>query len=159
MLNLFQQILNNELSLPKDPSSKDLVALITFILRKFFKQLEETPFLLVEAFFPKNRSVWKKLSTRTGQADSSDSDEDDGLVRPQVVSGCRNCLTNRVGRSTSWLLQTKKPAGSKRRSRVVDPDRALKASGPRKRKEKIQEERANYKSARLIEVSLFLGHK
>ncbi|CED82764.1 timeless-domain-containing protein [Phaffia rhodozyma] len=75
VLDLFQQILDNELSLPKDPSSKDLLALIHFILRKFFKRLAEHPFLMVEAFFPKNRTGWKKFSSRPTGDDSTDDDD------------------------------------------------------------------------------------
>ncbi|KAG0699398.1 timeless protein-domain-containing protein [Suillus ampliporus] len=62
-LNLFKTILDDQKSLPKDQSSKDLVTLVDFILRKFFKALEEEPFLAVEAFFPKNRGHWKQYSS------------------------------------------------------------------------------------------------
>lgn len=37
--------------------------LINFILRKFFKAVEEDPFILVQAFFPKNRGQWKNFSS------------------------------------------------------------------------------------------------
>ncbi|KAG1740539.1 timeless protein-domain-containing protein [Suillus paluster] len=62
-LNLFKTILDDQKSLPKDHSSKDLVKLVNFILHKFFKALEEEPFLAVEAFFPKNRGHWKQYSS------------------------------------------------------------------------------------------------
>ncbi|THH29094.1 hypothetical protein EUX98_g5095 [Antrodiella citrinella] len=62
-LHLFRAILSEEKSLPKDQAHKDLVALITFILRKFFKAVEEDSFVAVQAFFPKNRSHWKELSS------------------------------------------------------------------------------------------------
>ncbi|KAG2128288.1 timeless protein-domain-containing protein [Suillus clintonianus] len=62
-LNLFKSILDDQKSLPKDQSSKDLVKLVNFILHRFFKALEEEPFLAVEAFFPKNRGHWKQYSS------------------------------------------------------------------------------------------------
>ncbi|KAG1818982.1 timeless protein-domain-containing protein [Suillus subaureus] len=62
-LNLFKIILDDQKSLPKDQSSKDLVKLVNFILHKFFKALEGEPFLAVEAFFPKNRGHWKLYSS------------------------------------------------------------------------------------------------
>lgn len=62
-LNLFKVILDDQKSLPKDQSSKDLVKLVNFILHRFFKALEGEPFLAVEAFFPKNRGHWKLHSS------------------------------------------------------------------------------------------------
>lgn len=86
-LNLFKTILDDQKSLPKDQAYKDLVKLVNFILHKFFKALEEEPFLAVEvrfsfllsymlthmififrpyltqAFFPKNRGHWKQYSS------------------------------------------------------------------------------------------------
>jgi replication fork protection complex subunit Tof1/Swi1 len=47
-LNLFKSILAEERSLPRDQVHKDLIALINYILRKFFKEVTEDPFLLVE---------------------------------------------------------------------------------------------------------------
>ncbi|OJT12212.1 Topoisomerase 1-associated factor 1 [Trametes pubescens] len=60
---LFKQIMADEKSLPKDQPYKDLTALITFILRKFFKAIAEDSFVIVEAFFPKNRGHWKQFSS------------------------------------------------------------------------------------------------
>ncbi|TFK52842.1 timeless-domain-containing protein [Heliocybe sulcata] len=62
-LGLFKTILAEQKSLPKDQPHKDLVALINYILRQFFKAVDEEPLLIVEAFFPKNRGAWKKLSS------------------------------------------------------------------------------------------------
>ncbi|KAF7329666.1 hypothetical protein MKEN_00229700 [Mycena kentingensis (nom. inval.)] len=62
-LHLFQSILAAQKSFPRDQPHKDLVSLVNFILRKFFKALEEEPFLAVEAFFPKNRGQWKAFSS------------------------------------------------------------------------------------------------
>ncbi|KII91841.1 hypothetical protein PLICRDRAFT_38697 [Plicaturopsis crispa FD-325 SS-3] len=62
-LDLFRSILADQKSLPRDQPYRDLINLINFILRKFFKALEEEPFLAVETFFPKNRSHWKAYSS------------------------------------------------------------------------------------------------
>jgi replication fork protection complex subunit Tof1/Swi1 len=82
-LELFKSILADQKSLPREQPYKDLVNLINFILRKFFKALSEDPFLAVEvgidylsikfnmivetpfvqAFFPKNRGQWKQFSS------------------------------------------------------------------------------------------------
>lgn len=47
-MHLFKQIMADEKSFPKDQPYKDLVALITFILRKFFKAIAEDSFVIVE---------------------------------------------------------------------------------------------------------------
>jgi replication fork protection complex subunit Tof1/Swi1 len=88
-MNLFKTILDDQKSLPRDQPHKDLINLINFILRKFFKALAEEPFLAIEvcallsvfpsphrqtkqtpihcvilqAFFPKNRNQWKQYSS------------------------------------------------------------------------------------------------
>ncbi|KAI0752629.1 timeless-domain-containing protein [Daedaleopsis nitida] len=62
-LYLFKQIIADQKSLPTDQPYKDLVALINFLLRRFFKAVEEDSFLIVEAFFPKNRGHWKQFSS------------------------------------------------------------------------------------------------
>jgi replication fork protection complex subunit Tof1/Swi1 len=49
-LELFKTILADERSLPKDKPYKDLISLINFILRQFFKALAEDPFLAVEVW-------------------------------------------------------------------------------------------------------------
>ena len=47
-LALFKSILDEEQTLPREQPYKDLVALINYILRKFFKAVEEDSFLIVE---------------------------------------------------------------------------------------------------------------
>ena len=47
-LSLFKSILGRKESLPKEQPYKDLVGLMSFVLRKFFKSVEEDPFVLVE---------------------------------------------------------------------------------------------------------------
>ncbi|KAH9924971.1 timeless-domain-containing protein [Epithele typhae] len=63
-LNLFKKIIAEEKSLPRDQPYKDLVALIKYLLRQFFKAVEKDSFVIVEAFYPKNRGHWKALSSR-----------------------------------------------------------------------------------------------
>lgn len=86
-LNLFKTILADQKSFPKDQPYKDLVALINYVLRQFFKAVEADSFVLIEvrsppafpvgitvltrsgefsrvqAFFPKNRNRWKRYSS------------------------------------------------------------------------------------------------
>ncbi|KAJ7208162.1 timeless protein-domain-containing protein [Mycena haematopus] len=62
-LYLFQTILAAQKTFPRDQPHRDLVQLVTYILRKFFKALEDEPFLAVDAFFPKNRGQWKAYSS------------------------------------------------------------------------------------------------
>lgn len=50
-LELFQRILRDEKLLPKEQPYLDLVTLVKFILRKFFKAVAEDPFILVEAWY------------------------------------------------------------------------------------------------------------
>lgn len=47
-MSVFKSILDDQRSLPKDQPYKKLIELITFILRKFFKTVEEDPFLMIE---------------------------------------------------------------------------------------------------------------
>jgi hypothetical protein len=47
-LDLFKKILADQKSFPRDQPYKDLINLITFILRQFFKALDEEPFLAIE---------------------------------------------------------------------------------------------------------------
>ncbi|KAH0831354.1 timeless protein-domain-containing protein [Lanmaoa asiatica] len=62
-MHLFKSILDDQRSLPKDQPYKDLIQLITFTLRKFFKTVEEEPFLMIEAWYPMNRGHWKQYSS------------------------------------------------------------------------------------------------
>lgn len=47
-LNLFRNILSRQSTLPREQPYKDLVALLNFIVRKFFKAVNEDPMLIVE---------------------------------------------------------------------------------------------------------------
>lgn len=62
-LHLFQRILDDQLSLPKGEGTQDLLQLIKFILRKFFKRLDADPFLMIDALTPKTRGKWKDISS------------------------------------------------------------------------------------------------
>lgn len=73
-MTLFRRILDDQQNLPKTDSTKDLLQLINFVLRKFFKRVAEDPFLIVQALGPKSRGHWKELSSY-----KSDEEEDDGM--------------------------------------------------------------------------------
>jgi replication fork protection complex subunit Tof1/Swi1 len=47
-LNLFKTILADQKSFPKEQPYKDLVALINYVLRQFFKAVEADSFVLIE---------------------------------------------------------------------------------------------------------------
>lgn len=51
-LNLFKTILADQKSFPKDQPYKDLVALINYVLRQFFKAVEADSFVLIEVRSP-----------------------------------------------------------------------------------------------------------
>ncbi|PPQ67837.1 hypothetical protein CVT24_003143 [Panaeolus cyanescens] len=70
-LDLFKSILADQKSFPREQVYKDLLNLINFILRQFFKALEQEPFLAVETFFPKNRGNWKQYSSREPETKQS----------------------------------------------------------------------------------------
>ncbi|KAM0788302.1 hypothetical protein ACM66B_001445 [Microbotryomycetes sp. NB124-2] len=61
VLELFHRILNDNLIITsREQAPKDLCKLIEFILRKLFKTVEERPFMLLEAFFPKSKGQISK---------------------------------------------------------------------------------------------------
>ncbi|ORY33101.1 timeless protein-domain-containing protein [Naematelia encephala] len=74
ILNLFRKVLDSQPSLPKADSTRDLLQLISYVLRKFFKRVAEDPFLIVQAFGPKSRGHWKEISSY-----KSDEEDDDGM--------------------------------------------------------------------------------
>ncbi|KAI0301445.1 timeless protein-domain-containing protein [Russula brevipes] len=75
-LNLFKTILVDQKSFPKDQPYKDLVALINYVLRQFFKAVEADSFVLIEAFFPKNRNRWKRYSSWEPEPKTKDKEPD-----------------------------------------------------------------------------------
>lgn len=72
-LDLFRQILDERESLPKAEASHDLIQIINYILRKFFKKVAEDPFVIIETLGPKSRNRWKDLSSHKSD------EEDDGM--------------------------------------------------------------------------------
>ena len=79
-LHLFQEIVTSKALLPKTDGARDLLSLITFVLRKFFKKVQEDPFLIIEALTPKTKGKWKAISSY--QSDGSDSDGPSGAGFP-----------------------------------------------------------------------------
>lgn len=49
---MFKTILSDQKSFPKDQPYKDLVALINYVLRQFFKAVKEDSFVLIEVRLP-----------------------------------------------------------------------------------------------------------
>ncbi|KAK4058290.1 Topoisomerase 1-associated factor 1 [Microbotryomycetes sp. JL221] len=77
VLELFKRILEDDQCVTsRQQPLKDLKKLIEFILRKFFKTIEERPFMLIEAFFPKSSGQIKKA--REGETNFYESSDDDG---------------------------------------------------------------------------------
>ncbi|KAJ7786448.1 timeless protein-domain-containing protein [Mycena metata] len=78
-------------SFPRDQPHRDMVSLVNYVLRKFFKALEEEPFLAVEAFFPKNRGQWKAFSSweppPKGSANTRERKGGSGAAEVQVKRG------------------------------------------------------------------------
>ena len=85
-LMLFRRILDEQQSLPKADSSNDLLQVIKFVLRKFFKKVAEDPFVIVETLGPKSRGKWKELSSY-----KSDDEDEDGM------GGQRSRIREKVG--------------------------------------------------------------
>jgi replication fork protection complex subunit Tof1/Swi1 len=91
-LDLFRSILADARTLPKDQAYKDLLSLVNFVLRRFFKAVERAPLLLVEVFFPKNKLSWREYSSltpeelakKTGKAPKADGTVEDRRFPPDV---------------------------------------------------------------------------
>lgn len=69
-LHLFRRILDVKASLPSTDSTRDLSQIITFILRKFFKRVQEDPFIIIEAITPKGRGKWKAVGGYASEDDA-----------------------------------------------------------------------------------------
>ncbi|KAK8843979.1 hypothetical protein IAR55_006771 [Kwoniella newhampshirensis] len=107
-LNLFRRILDEQHSLPKADPSKDLLQLISFILRKFFKRVADDPFLIVEALGSKARGKWKGLSSY-----KSDDDSDDEM------GGQKGSIQERMGPAELEFKKNKKLSWSQQMGVVV----------------------------------------
>ena len=82
--SIFKQVLDDHRSLPPHQSSKDAITLINYILRKFFKGMQQDPFLAVEAFFPKasqGSSTRGMRGLASGSEDDDDNASDVGVKR------------------------------------------------------------------------------
>ncbi|KAL5514636.1 hypothetical protein ACEPAG_1952 [Sanghuangporus baumii] len=97
-LNLFRNIFTRQSTFPKEQPYKDLVALITFILKKFFKAVKEDPMLIVEVFYPKNRNRWKQYSSWEPEPKSRGRDRD-------VNDSDKHSSELKVKRGYSWSEQ------------------------------------------------------
>ncbi|KAG8829293.1 Topoisomerase 1-associated factor 1 [Serendipita sp. 400] len=97
ILAQFQTILSVQRTFPKEQSYKDLIALVTFLLRQFFKAVEADRMVIAEAFFPKNRGMWKALSSweppekskkskdgKNGRGVDDSDDEGDSQFPPDI---------------------------------------------------------------------------
>jgi hypothetical protein len=82
---VFKRVLDDQRSLPPGQSTKDLLTCINYILRKFFKNLQQNPLLAVEAFWPKPRGQLRKLSGRDSDEDDA-SDGNDQLPKVRIIS-------------------------------------------------------------------------
>ncbi|KAG8738044.1 Topoisomerase 1-associated factor 1 [Ceratobasidium sp. 414] len=127
-LELFQSILKVQASLPKEQPYKDLVQLINFVLRKFFKNAKEHPLLLVEAFYPKNRGQWKAYSSYEPEVKTKPS-RPVGKAELSVKRGFKTseqigiavaCLVEEESKLLiDWVVDVLKRVGRKRQD-VID---------------------------------------
>ncbi|KAF8153299.1 timeless protein-domain-containing protein [Crassisporium funariophilum] len=106
-LTLFKAILADQKSFPRDQPYKDLINLINFILRQFFKALQEEPFLAVEAFFPKNRGNWKQYSSWEPEAKDTKGKKtvEDTRFPPDVEVKKGYSWSDQLGIAISCLLE------------------------------------------------------
>ncbi|GAA5828412.1 hypothetical protein JCM11251_006233 [Rhodosporidiobolus azoricus] len=78
VLELFKRILDDpSIASAREGPNVDLRKLIEYVLRKYFKAVQEHPFLLLECFFPKTRSQLGKM--RLGELDPYAESDDDTL--------------------------------------------------------------------------------
>ncbi|GAA6062112.1 hypothetical protein JCM10212_000866 [Sporobolomyces blumeae] len=76
VLDLFKRILeDSNVTNAADGPNRDLRKLIEYILRKFFKAVQDHPLLLLECFYPKTRTHLGKM--RQGETDPYASSDDD----------------------------------------------------------------------------------
>ncbi|CAE6369742.1 unnamed protein product [Rhizoctonia solani] len=138
-LMLFQSILKNQASLPKDQPYKDLIQLINFILRKFFKNVQEHPLLLVEAsytltsptaFYPKNRGQWKAYSSyepevkpKSKPAGTAEVGVKKGFKTSEQIGIAVACLAEEDNKLlVDWVIDILKRVGRQRQTIVEETD-------------------------------------
>ncbi|TNY24515.1 timeless protein-domain-containing protein [Rhodotorula diobovata] len=79
VLELFRRIMEDrDIVDAREGPKLDLRKLIEYILRKFFKAVQDHPFLLLECFYPKTRTQLSKM--RLGEADPYADSDDDTLI-------------------------------------------------------------------------------
>ncbi|KWU43381.1 timeless-domain-containing protein, partial [Rhodotorula sp. JG-1b] len=79
VLELFKRLLDDrDIAEAREGPKVDLRKLIEYILRRFFKAVQDHPALLLECFFPKSRSQLGKM--RLGEADPFADSDDDTLI-------------------------------------------------------------------------------
>ncbi|KAJ7582904.1 timeless protein-domain-containing protein [Mycena floridula] len=106
-LNQFKLLLSDQKSFPREQPYKDLVNLINFVLRQFFKALAEEPFLAVEAFFPKNRGNWKQFSSwEPEKATRSEKTVEDTRFAPDVQVKKGYSWSQQLGIAIAALVET-----------------------------------------------------
>ncbi|RXW22765.1 hypothetical protein EST38_g3081 [Candolleomyces aberdarensis] len=105
-LDLFKSILADQKSFPREQAYKDLVSLVNYILRKFFKALQEEPFLAIEVFFPKNRGNWKQYSSWEPEekAKKDRSRKDAGAVNVEVAVKKGYSWSDQIGIAIAVLV-------------------------------------------------------
>ncbi|GAA5948542.1 hypothetical protein JCM3765_004917 [Sporobolomyces pararoseus] len=85
VLELFKRILDDSnVANARQGPNVDLRKLIEYILKKFFKAVQEHPLLLLECFYPKTKTQLGKM--RLGEADPyASSDDDTPLYRAKKI--------------------------------------------------------------------------
>ncbi|BGP30852.1 Topoisomerase 1-associated factor 1 [Rhodotorula toruloides] len=85
VLELFRRIMEDrDVADAREGPSADLRKLIEYVLRKFFKAVQDHPFLLLECFFPKTRTQLGKM--RMGEVDPfADSDNDTLMYKAKKI--------------------------------------------------------------------------
>ncbi|KAJ1301303.1 hypothetical protein OPQ81_003705 [Rhizoctonia solani] len=129
-LSLFQSILKNQSSFPKDQPYKDLIQLVNFILRKFFKNAQEHPLLLVEAFYPKNRGQWKAYSSyepevkqKSKPAGKAEVGVKKGFKASEQIGIAVACLVEEDSKLLiDWVIDILKRVGRQRQAIVEETD-------------------------------------
>ncbi|KDQ56583.1 hypothetical protein JAAARDRAFT_79123 [Jaapia argillacea MUCL 33604] len=109
-LELFKSILTAQKVLSKEQPYKDLVALVNFVVRKFFKAVTEEPLLIVEAFFPKNRGQWKHFSSWEPEKTKGDKAlrVEDTRFPPDVYVKKGHTWSEQLGIAIACLLEAGK---------------------------------------------------
>lgn len=87
------------------------MSLVNFLLRRFFKALEEEPFLAVEAFFPKNRGHWKQYSSWEPEKKGKDKTDGRGgaagkALPAEVVVKKGFSATDQIGIAVAALVDS-----------------------------------------------------